>query len=79
MLKEPVPPTRGALAGNTALVSLDRILTVSFVLIKFQFASTALTKNPKATPAVCAAGEPVLPLADQGAAVSPGTITCSLA
>ena len=48
------------------------------VLTRFQFASTALTVTVRAVPAVCAVGVPVLPLADPGAAVSPGISSCSL-
>src|SRR5438552_3883827 len=79
MLKLLVPPTRAALAGRAALESLELIATVSFVLITFQFASTALTVTLKAVPAVCAVGVPVFPLAVPGVAVSPGIRSCSLA
>src|SRR6516165_535113 len=74
-----LPPTSAALAGRTALASLEVIDTVSFVLIKFQFESTAFTVTLKAVPAVCATGVPVLPLTLPGAAVSPGVSNCSLA
>src|SRR5262249_55955521 len=74
-----VPLTKAALAGRTALASLEVIATVSLVLIKFQFASTELTVTLKAVPAVCALGVPVLPVAEPGAAVSPGASTCNLA
>ena len=47
-----VPPESAALAGKIAFASLDVIATVSLVLIKFQFASTALTVTLKAVPAV---------------------------
>ena len=71
-----MPLTNAALAGKTALVSEAVSLTVSVtVLIKFQFASTALTVTMKAVPAVWAIGVPVLPLALPGAAVSPGRST----
>src|SRR6266581_7003428 len=73
-----VPLTNAALAGKTALVSEAVSLTVSVtVLIKFQFASTALTVTMKAVPAVWAIGVPVLPLRVPGAAVSPGRSTCT--
>src|SRR5262249_50945280 len=78
-LKARVPLTRAALAGKVAFASLEVIETVSLVLIKFQFASTALTVTLKAVPAVSASGVPVLPELVPGAAVSPGTSTCSLA
>ncbi len=42
-LKFCVPATNAALLGKTALASLEVMATVSLVLIKFQFASTALT------------------------------------
>src|SRR5262249_14729998 len=46
--------------------------------IGFQFASTALTITLKAEPATWVEGVPVLPEAVPGAAVSPGTSSCSL-
>ena len=52
MLKPFVPLTSAALDGNAALASLEVIATVSLVLTKFQFASTALTVTLKAVPAV---------------------------
>src|ERR1051325_10603608 len=68
-----VPATSAALAGNVALLSLEEIETVSVtVATVFQFASTALTVMFVAVPAVCAVGEPVLPVAVPGAAVSAG-------
>ena len=76
-LKSFVPLTRAALAGRTAFTSLVAIATVSLVVIRFQFASTAFTVTLKAVPAVCAMGVPVLPVAVPGAAASPGTRICS--
>jgi len=73
------PLTNAALIGNVAFTSLEVIDTVSLVLIRFQFTSTALTVTLKAVPAVCAVGAPVLPLAVPGAAVSPGARICSFA
>ena len=78
-LKLLVPLTSAALAGNAALRSLEVIEIVSLVFTTFQFASTALTVTLKAAPAVCDMGDPVLPLAVPGAAVSPGTSSCKLA
>src|SRR6266542_1723347 len=49
------------------------------LLIGFQLASTALTVKLKAVPADWAVGDPVLPVALPGAAVSPGTSSCSFA
>src|SRR5262249_15557693 len=66
-------------AGRTAFGSLEVIATVSLVLMTFQLVSTALTITLKAVPAVCTAGVPVLPVALPGAAVSPGTSSCSRA
>src|SRR5216684_1076876 len=68
-----VPATKAALAGSTAFVSVVLIATVSFVLTRFQLASTALTVTLNGAPAVSVAGVPILPAADPGAAVSPGT------
>src|ERR1041385_6191829 len=78
-LKLLLPLTSAALAGNAALRSLEVIEIVSLVFTTFQFASTALTVTLKAAPAVCDMGDPVLPLAVPGAAVSPGTSSCSFA
>jgi len=79
-LKLPVPETRAALDGNTALESEEVIATISVTfVIKFQLASTALTVTLKAVPAVCAVAVPVLPVLLPGTAVSPGANTCSLA
>src|SRR2546422_2206515 len=79
MLKAWLPPARVALAGRTALASDEVIPTVSVALvIKFQFASTALTVTVKAVPAVCAVGLPVLPVGLPGEAVSPGARIWSL-
>ena len=52
-LKLPVPPASAALAGKVALLSelVTPTVSVTFV-IKFQFASTALTVTLKAVPAV---------------------------
>src|SRR5678816_3310859 len=77
MVKPRVPLIRAALAGSAALVSVDVIATVSFVLIKFQLASTAFTVRLNAVPAVWAMGVPVFPAALPGATVSPGTNNCN--
>src|SRR5262249_49441510 len=61
-LKLPVPLISAALAGNAAFKSLELIATVSFVLITFQLASTALTVTVKMAPAVWGMGVPVLPV-----------------
>src|SRR5438445_55289 len=59
--------------------SLEVIPTVSFVLTKFQLASTALTVTLNAAQPVCALGvAAVLPVAVPGAATSPGNRICSL-
>lgn len=77
-LKLLLPLTRAALAGNTALGSLELIATVSLVLIRFQLASTALTVTLNAVPALCAVGVPVLPVAVPAEADSPGARIWSL-
>ena len=75
-----VPATRAALTGKPALESEDVIPTMSVTLVRtFQKGSTALTVMLNAAPAVCGRGVPVLPLVVAGAAVSPGTRSCSLA
>src|SRR5439155_268687 len=80
MLKVCVPAASAALEGIVALLSVEVMPTVSVTeLTRFQLASTALTVTLKAVPAVCAIGVPVLPLIVPGAAVSPGTSSCSLA
>src|SRR5260370_16626071 len=69
----PVPPTRAASAGRTALVSEELMSTVSVTLVTvFQKVSTAFTVALKAAPAVRVLGVPVLPLTVPGALVSPG-------
>src|SRR2546422_1021002 len=78
-LKFFVPTTSAAFDGRTAFESDEVMPTVSVTLvIKFQFASTALTVTVNATAACCAVGEPVLPVALPGAAVSPGARICNL-
>src|SRR5439155_621789 len=73
-----VPEIKATPAGKLALASLDVTPTVwVMVLTEFQKASTALTVTLKAVPAVLAVGVPDLPLAVSGAAVSPGTRSCS--
>src|SRR5438093_4839353 len=52
------PALNAAFAGNTAFTSLEVIRTVSLVVIKFQFASTARTVTKKAVPAVSVLGLP---------------------
>jgi hypothetical protein len=79
-LKVFVPDTSGALLGMVALLSDDVIATVSLTVeTTFQSASTALTLALNAVPAVSAEGEPVLPVAVPGAAVSPGINNCNFA
>src|SRR5438876_915385 len=77
-LKAFVPATRSEFVGRVAVVSLLVILIVSVaVLIRFQFAYTALTVTLKAGKATWGRGVPVLPEAVPGAAVSPGNRTCN--
>src|SRR5204863_308890 len=73
-----VPPLSSAIVAFASEVVM---FTFGVALATtFQFASTALTTMPPvmAVPAVCAAGEPVLPVAVPGAAVSPGRRICNL-
>jgi len=67
-----VPLTSAALPGKAAFGSVEVIATVSLVVTRFQFASTAFTVTLKEVPAVCGLGVPVLPVGVPGAAVSPG-------
>src|SRR5436190_23012023 len=61
-LKLAVPPASESLPGRLALASDEVIPTASVAfVIKFQFASTALTVTLNGAPAVCALGVPVLP------------------
>ncbi len=76
-LKVCVPAASAALAGRPALASLEVMATVSLVLTRFQLASTALTVTVKGVPAVSGDGVPVFPEPVPGAAVSPGTKSCS--
>ena len=77
-VKSRVPATRAALDGSVAAVSDDVIATVGVAEeTTFQFASTAFTVTV-ASPACRDVGEPVLPVDVPGAAVSPGSRTCSL-
>ena len=78
-LKVRVPPASEELGGRLALLSLEVMPTVwvTFV-IRFQFASTALTVRVKAVPEAAGDGCPTLPVAVPGTAVSPGTSNCSL-
>ena len=70
----------GALAGKVAVESVEVIPTVSVtVLTRFQLVSTALTVTLTALETIWARGVPVFPLAVPGAALSPGTNSCSLA
>ena len=72
-----VPADNAPLAGKVALESLEVMPTVSVLLTRFQFASTELMVTLNAVPAPCAVGDPVLPAAVPGAAVSPGTSNCN--
>jgi hypothetical protein len=73
-----VPDDSAALEGKVAAESEDVIAIVCVADdTKFQFASTAFTVALKEVPAVCAVGVPVLPEEVPGAAVSPGSSTCS--
>src|ERR1041385_1678436 len=65
--------------GKVALESLEVMPTVSELLTRFQSASTERTVALNDVPSPWAAGVPVLPEAVPGAAVSPGTNSCSFA
>ena len=78
-LKLIVPETKAASEGKPALLSVEVMCMVSLVLIKFQFASTALTMTLNGVPAIWAVGVPILPVLVPEAAVSPGVKICSLA
>src|SRR5450432_4180876 len=71
--KVAVPEANAALAGRTALVTLEETLIVSFVFTTFQLASTPLTITENKTLLACARGVPSFPVGVPGAAVSPGT------
>src|ERR1051325_456171 len=74
-----LPPLNAASGGNVELVSLEVSCTVSMTLvIKFQFPSTALMVMLNEAPAVCATAVPALLFVVPGAAVSPGTNSCTL-
>src|ERR1051326_3617524 len=74
-----LPADNGLFAGRTARASLEVIRTVSLVLMRFQFASTAWTVIGNAEPVICVLGVPVFPVALPGAAVSPGASNCIFA
>src|SRR5258708_35438702 len=76
MLKVLLPAVRAALEGRVALMSLELIVTVSFVPTTFQLASAALTVTLNAVPAGSGNAAPILPPAAPRAAVSPGTSNC---
>ena len=79
-MKVLVPEESAAFTGRLALPSLEVIPTVSVtVLIKFQFASTAFTVTVNTVPPCSLLAVPVFPLVAPGAAVSPGTKSCSFA
>src|SRR6266576_6397935 len=79
-LKAAVPAVSAVLAGRVGLGAEEVMRTVSLtVLTTFQLPSTAFTVTLNTVPAVCALGVPVLPVAEPGAAVSPGESTCRLA
>ena len=74
-----MPATSAAFAGSAALPSVEVIPTVCVEETTFQFAATALTVTENDVPAVRADGDPVLPVALPGEAVSPGVSSCSFA
>src|SRR5438034_1072346 len=73
-----VPAINAVLAGRVALASVDVTPTVCVTVgTRFQLASTALTVRLNGVVAIWALGVPVLPVAVPGAALSPGTSSCS--
>ena len=74
----PTPDTSAASLGSTADDDDDVMPTVGFAdVTRFQLSSTALTVIDTMLPAVTAVGTPVFPVTVPGAAVSPGSSTCS--
>ncbi len=64
--------------GRLALTSVEAIDTMCVIEVTVcHVASHARTLIVNGTPAVCAAGAPVFPEVVPGAAVSPGSSTCS--
>src|SRR5438874_9189419 len=74
-----VPATRFATAGSDAVESLEASATLSRLVTRFQYTSTALTVTLNAVQALWPSGAPVLPDPLPGAAISPGTSNWSLA
>ncbi len=74
-----VPAASAAFPGKVAWPSEEVTPTVSVALTGFQFASTALTVTLKEAPEAWPLGEPLLPEALPGAAVSPGRSSWSFA
>ena len=58
-------------------VEVNEVVSVT-VVTRFQFVSTARIVTLKAVPAVCGLGVLVFPVIVPGAAVSPGSSSCSL-
>src|ERR1051326_5855874 len=78
-LNEFVPFTSAALGGGTTLAFVEITPTTSVAAeITFQFVSTALTVMVNGVCAYWVMGVPVFPVELPGAAVSPGTSSCSL-
>src|SRR6266568_6958593 len=77
-LKDFVPLTSAAFAGNVAPPSLEVMAITSELLTGFQLASTAFTVTLNGTPVISLLGVSVFPLAVPGAATSPGTSNCNL-
>ena len=74
----PTPEESAASLGSTADDADDVRPTVGFAdVTRFQLSSTALTVIDTVLPAVTAVGVPVFPVTVPGAAVSPGSSTCS--
>src|SRR5262245_29194612 len=72
-----LPPESAPFTGVLAAASLDVMRTLSPLVTGFQYASVACSVTGNARPAFCDAGEPALPLALPGSAVSPGARICT--
>ena len=77
-VKAPTPEDSAASLGSTADEEDEEIPTVGLAEVtRFQLSSTALTVTATELPALTAVGVPVFPVTVPGAAVSPGSSTCS--
>src|SRR5437899_431865 len=74
------PATSAVLVGCVALASVEVRPTASVAVgTRYQFESTAYTVTLNGVPAVCAVGDPDLPLTLPGEKASPGSSASSFA